>query len=350
MYFDEYVTKLAGPKLPAFILFLGDAEDVQSECQRLLRQAFQRLHATGSVQVYDGGEQDLSDLLNAAQASSLFASDQLLLMRRGEKRLGGRQSDGALETLSSYLEDPNPLTVVALTARGMKKDSRIAKLAAAKGWMVQCGELPAWKAVAWVRNQAREIGLQLSEEAAQVLLQKVGTSMGLLRGTLEHLGVFLHPSREIRAIDVEGLPVPGAEPEFFAFVDAVGERRYEDALCWLSEAERSDTGSEEGILFMLYGRLKELLQICACRDQGLSQPEAASAIPMHPFRLKTLWEQARLYEAEELERSLREVICLQAGQMTGRFTKTTALRALETRLIQWAGESRSGGRRRVAKS
>jgi DNA polymerase III delta subunit len=336
MYFDEFIQRLRSQPIPPLILLAGDAEDVSDEAQRQLRAAFLKQHPSGTVGVLDGTAHGLSEVLDQARASSLFAAEQLLFFRRAEKRTGGPQAEAALKTLTEYLSDPNPFTTVVLAARGLRKDSKLASFATKKGWFVLCHELPAWKANGWVRSRASEAGLKMPEDAAQALLQKVGSDMGLIHTTLEHLATALHPATDVNVRDVESLPVPGAEPEIFAFLDCVASRKFKEALRWFAEIKRADpSGGGEGVFSLLHSRLRELLHLCALREQGMDEAEVPRFAAMHPFRLKQLLPQARGFTSRELEKALKKVVRLQAAQVTGRLSKTAVQQALELWLLHW---------------
>lgn len=341
MYFDEFARRCSAGDLPAFLLMAGEAEDVLEESQRILREAFLRAHPDGSVRVFDGSEQDVPEVLSDACSASLFAANRLLLLRKAERCLGQRQGEAAMERLTEYLRDPNPLSVVAFCARGLRKQAKIARFASEQGWFVQCGELPPWKAASWIVSAAGEMGLRLSGDAALPLLEKVGNDMGLLRSALEQLSVSVHPRREAGVREVRDLPVPGGMPEAFDFLDEAAPRKTGPALRRLAGIQRDPSAdADAGLLFRLVGRIREFLHVAACREEGMSMEQAAQAIPMHPYRLRGMWDSSRSESVKGWEDALEGTIRLAAGQVTGRFSKDAILTALE----RWILGKRHGRR------
>ncbi len=338
MYFEEFTAKLASAGLPSLVLLGGDAEDVIAESVRLIQAAYARACPQGERRVLDGAEKDLPALLADARSGSLFSTGKLLVLKRAERRVGGRASEETLSLLSAYLSDPDPSTCLVLAAQGIKRDSRVAKMAQAGGWFVYCASLAPWKAVPWVVSRAAEAGLVMDPGCAQLLLQKAGSDLGLLGNALEQWSLAIHPRTEATQEDLDDLPIPGGGAGIFEFLDLFAARRTKDALRWLGGEGRSATGGlEDGTLAMLCGRVRELLAMAAMREAGIGEDEAISRLRMHPFRGKNLWKQARGFKSSELEPALLEAIRLQSGPVTGRLTKASLLRGLERWILKRRG-------------
>jgi DNA polymerase III delta subunit len=188
---------------------------------------------------------------------------------------------------------------------------------------------------------AQDKGLSLNEECAQTLIQKIGNDPAYLKGALDQLGTFVHPRKTVSPLEVRELPAPGLESEIFPFLDAVGMRQGAKALSMMGQlAEGVDTGT----LMMLYGRVRELLLITLGRAKGWTQPQAAESLGIHPFRLKSLWEQSAQFTVVELKKALADLIHWQAGVVTGRLGKKIPAILLEAWVLKWARGSSSGRR------
>jgi DNA polymerase-3 subunit delta len=331
MYFDEYIQKLAKSAWPAAVLFYGDSEGVVSEGYTHLKKAFKSKFPQGTVNVFEGGEAQFAELLSGAQTASLFANQQLLVLRNAEKALGGR-SESALTRLSDYFENPSPDSTLVFVANGLRKTSKIVSYIEKKGWAVQCSDIPDWKLIPWVRQQAGAMGLEINEEACQALIQKTGTDMAYLTRALEHLSVFILPQKKPTLRDILDLPIPGTEAEIFPFLDAIGFRRTEKAIQSFNEMA---PGSENGIVFMMYQRMRDLLGLAAGKAEGLNQADMTQRLGLHPFRVKSLWEQANQYSSDELKQAMNDLIQIQAGLVVGRIGKTGLSTLLEWWIVKW---------------
>src|SRR5207244_395466 len=122
------------------------------------------------------------------------------------------------------------------------------------------------------------------------------------------------------------LPAPGMEAEIFPFLDAVGMRQTDKSLRLMGQLQ---DGVDTGTIMMLYGRVRELLAVAIGRTKGWSQQQAAENLGLHPFRLKSLWDQSSQFTAAELKEGLLDLIHLQAGVVTGRLGKNVPAVLLE---------------------
>jgi len=330
MYFDDFLARLKKGDEPRLVLFFGDSEGVISEGFQILKDHFRKSKPGGTIQVFEGGEGTLTDLLAAAQTASLFSSAQLLVLKHAEKSIGGR-SEEPLKLLKEYNKNPNPDSILVLLAAGMKKSAKVTAIEA-MGWAVQCSDIPEWKIMAWVKDQAQAKGLALKEDGAQLLVQKIGTDMAYLQRALEQLSVYVYPRKAATLAEVRDLPVPGFESEIFPFIDAVGMRQTEKALTMLG---RLQDGVDAGTVILLYSRVRELLMIALGRAKGWNQVLLAEKLGLHPFRLKTLWDQSSQYSAGELKEALLDLIHLQAGTVTGRLGKNVPAISLEWWILKW---------------
>lgn len=340
MYFDDFLSRLNKEEGPRLFLLFGDSESVISEGARVIKEKFKRSKPSGVIQNFEGGTDSLGDALTAAQSTGLFSNAQLLVFRRAEKVLGGH-SEAALQQLKEYFSDPNPESCLVFLAPGMKKTVKAVAAAERVGWAVQCSDLPEWKMTEWLLREAKGRGLSLAEEAAQLLIQKVGPNIAFLQRALEQLEVYVFPKKSASAEDVRELPAPGVESEIFAFLDAAASRQAAKALALLA---RLQDGIDAGTTMMLYSRTRELLVVSLGRSKGLGQAELAGKLGIHPFRVKNLWEQAAHFSAAELKRALMDLIHLQAGVVTGRLGKNTPAVLLESWVLKWARGQAQGSR------
>jgi DNA polymerase III delta subunit len=337
MYFDDFQTRLKKEGPPRLILLFGDSEGVIAEGLLNTKESFQKTNPEGTVHYFDGASDSLGDVISAAQTSGLFSSAQLLVLKHAEKTLGGH-SEAALSQLKDYFTNPNPDTRMVFLAPGMRKNVKAVGAVERMGWAVQCADMPEWKIAGWLKSQAQARGLSLPDDGIPLLVQKVGLDLSFLQGALDQLALYLHPQKNATVEDIRNLPVPGLESEIFPFVDAVAMRQTEKALQMLGQLE---DGVDAGTVILLYGRIRELLIITSARAQGLGQSQAAEKLGLNPYRLKILWDQSSQFTVEELKGSLKDLIHLQAGVVTGRLGKGVPKVWLESWILKWGKRQRT---------
>jgi DNA polymerase III subunit delta len=333
MYFDDFLGRLKKPDFANMVLLFGESDSVIAEGLRLLREKFKKNHPEGVVQVFDGLEHDINDIISAAQTSGLFSSSQLLIFKNAQKDtcLGGR-SESALKNLDEYFKNPNMDSYIIFNAPGMKNSVKAVKAVEKMGWAVQCSDLREDKLAGFVKEQAQNRGLSIAEDAVQWLIQKVGNDIAYLQRALEQLSDYIYPAKAITAQHVKELAVPGIESEIFPFLDAVALRQTDKALKLMGQLQ---DGIDTGTTMMLYGRMRELLLVATLKASGLAQSQAASKLGIHPFRVQNLWAQAGSFNPAELKDALKDLIHLQAGLVTGRVSKDAVKIQLEWWVLKW---------------
>jgi len=332
MYFDDFSARLLRKDpLPAVILFFGDGEGVLAEGFQSLKESFRRSKPQGILASFDGAENALSDVLSAAQTTSLFSTEQMIVVKRAEKLLGGH-SEGAVAQLAAYFSNPNPESLLVFVAAGLKKTSKVVSALERQGWVVQCSEMPEWKMPEWAARKAQQMGLSVPKEGLQALIQMTGGDLSYVQKALEQLLVYVHPRKTASLEDVRSLSIPGGETEIFALQDAAGYRQTEKALRLLEEL---GGGSEGGVVILLYQRMRELLAVRLLQDRRMDDKALVAETGLHPFRLKTLSEQAGQFTVSELRGALEDLFRIQSGQVLGRLGKGAMAASVEWWLLKW---------------
>lgn len=331
MYLDEFITRLSKETLPSAVLLSGDAEDIKVEALGRLKKSFHAKKAGGRLQYIDGVPGDFLAALDDARTASLFRETKLLVCLNAQKIL---QDETATEALGDYLLSPSEDYVLALLTKGGRKNAKTTAALKHNAWTVECTPLAPWKSLDWVMAEASAQGLRIPRDVAQCLIEKTGCDVIRIRQAFEILKPFLHPRTSVTIADLSSVPLPGAEPEIFELLDAVGKRKADRALVLLSLGG----GDEQGGAAILYNRVRELLAIAGAKAKGLTQPAVAQELGLNPFRLKNLWEQASLFQVNELKVMLRELAEMQAAIISGKLGKSGKIPALEAWILRRAGQ------------
>jgi DNA polymerase-3 subunit delta len=356
LYFDDFTGRLKKGPLANLVLLYGEAEGVISEGALAYKNAFRKIHPNAEQQAFSGADNTLAEVISAAQTTSLFADTQLIVVQHAERMFKGKteeenpqegasskkksagKGDDPLAPLETFAANPNMSTYLLFLAGKLRKDAKAVKAIEGAGWTVQCAEIPEWKISEAIQNAAQGMGLGITKDASQRLVEKIGPDISYLKRALEQMLLMIYPRTNATLEDVQNLPSPGVEAELFPFIDAVGNRQTEKALRMLSQMPK---GSDAGTLAVLYGRIRELLGIALGRAKGLDQGALSSQMKLNPWRVKVLWEQSGKFSVAELKEALRDLIHLQASMVTGQLGKDAVAVGLETWILKWGTWTKS---------
>lgn len=295
---------------PAYLV-AGD-DDVRIDNWRSrVRERAEREGGTGALERYDARESGPAEVAAAAGMMTLGAERRYLLVDDA-----GAWRPGDLEPLEQALATPAPDTVVVLVVRG-KPAARLRKAVETAGGEVREYSAPKpWKMADWVREQAREQGLDLDREAAGALVATTGKRLPRLVRELEKIACAAHPRVKLTAEEVERLASSEASAGVYELADALveGERPRTVVLAERLIASEARPG---GLLFPLAQRLRDVHRARELLDTGVPEAKAASALSLPPWRAKQVVAQARRADRDALEAKVCALADLELRTRTG---------------------------------
>jgi len=232
--------------------------------------------------------------------------------------------DAFLETIG-LVGAGNALIVLEASASGSRGPSqrRLVDAISGAGGEVREFKSPRGPALAgWIEAEARQRGLALGTGTARLIAERVGGAVSegdaerryqtrLASMELDKLALYRDGSA-ITVDDVRAL-VPEAIPtSVWAFTDAIGERRANDALTSLDRLLAATP--EPVLLAVLHRRVRELLELGDRLAAGERLPSAAKAMGItSEFRARTLASQAARWTPAELTAALDGLVGLDAA-------------------------------------
>ena len=208
-----------------------------------------------------------------------------------------------LAPLEKALTELPPETVLVLIARGKAPKSLVKAAEKAGGEVREYAAPKPWELPKWCVGHARELGLQLDQEASKELVSRVGTSQQRLSRELEKIALAVHPSATITTADVEKLAATDTAPGAYDLADALvaGDLRGTLAL-----AEQLDEHGERPgkLVWPIVRRLREVHQAAALLGAGMPDAQVASALKGPPWASKKVIARAKKADLATLERAL----------------------------------------------
>ena len=211
------------------------------------------------------------------------------------------------EAIVSYLENPNPTTVLLMSASKLAKTTRLYKAVAkfGAGAIIDCAPKKARELVPQVVDMGRSHGLALDFEAAQKLVSLLGESTMIIDNELRKLaGMF--PQARIGAAQVEANVSRVAPFKPWDFTDQVMKR---DARAAMEIFAQIPSGDLYGLFLQTVSTLRELL--CAKVLDGSGRVgELGERVgelrgrPVQAWQLKSHVASSRKYTLPELRHAL----------------------------------------------
>ncbi len=207
------------------------------------------------------------------------------------------------EALSKYLESPSDFAVLTLVIDSIDLRQKVWKQAQKVGRILKLDPPYQNKLGPWIEARARKKGMGIAGEAATLLGDVIGTDLSGLDEALERL--FLYASDPdtkgkvvVTLAHVEGCIARTRTHTVFELSDAMGRR---DARAAIRVLESMLEAREPAIkiLSMVARHFRRLWETTEALEQGVSPDELATRFRLHPFFIKDLVQQSRLFSHRE---------------------------------------------------
>ena len=293
------------PLLRAYLIVGSDELKRQAAVARIKRYVDEGLVDFNLDELTASADMDPASLVASLDTMPFGPGPRLVIVHDA-----GKLPKAVSEALITYLDNPNPSSVLCLEAESLAKGTRLYKAVAKQDGkpIVECAAKKAWELPAYVAQLCqRTHGKRMGEAAAKELVGRVGESTVLLDAQVRTLAELVGDRPEITLADVEEHVARTAEVKPWEFLDAVSGR---DARRALALYQSMTDPSQVALLTLLVGRIRELAcaRSLAARGEGAS---LARALGKQEWQVKNHLRWARGFADGDLERALVEAAALE---------------------------------------
>lgn len=310
---------------PAYLIRGDDHGRIAERRARLRRLAESGSGAQG-LELFEG-DASTPDNVAAALNALTFALGRRFIIVDGTERW----KDKEMDALAGALADLPADTTVTFFAREdgrFKAPKRLVDAVSSAGGDIAVEEtVKPWELPKWVAARARELGLNLSADAARALVAHVGDRQQRLLRELEKIDLDLRdvdpaqPDGSAVMIDVDAervaeLTAASSERKVWTLADELlsgnGPRAAQVFVELRGQGQR--LGS---MMFSLSSRLRDAHRVAAALERGESPAEAKRGLRMPPRAQDQLLSDARRMGAERLREAVVLVAELEAASHGG---------------------------------
>jgi DNA polymerase III subunit delta len=322
---ERFVSEVAGRKLRAAYVFIGDEVFFRDQCrQALLEHLVPPDLRDFSLHDLDLPEVSVAEVIDRARTPSLMAPFQVFFIR-GVKNLYTRGSHAEeFAAIEAYLKDPNPAAVLIFVAdhisipadvRRMElqdrdRYERIRETLGEYCGMVELARVEESDGMRWIVEHAQKQGVTVEQDAARELVDALGADMMMVSSELEKLILYVGEKKQITLGDVETLVLAAKQRSLYELTDAVSAKDKARALAVLDAMLQSGEGEDAAIghLYMLARTFRQMLVILekGVRDSRTIYQALWQGFRVPPFAAEDIIRQARRYKSRrELTRAIR---------------------------------------------
>jgi DNA polymerase-3 subunit delta len=264
-----------------------------------------------NLNIFYATESRVEDIVDTAQTLPMFAEWRVVLVRRGNAL-----SQGSLDHLLSYLQNPSPST--CLIIQGEKIDQRKRFFAEFKknGVLVECKRPYENQLGGIVRLEAAAHGKKIDPAAAEMLVHLIGNNLQELASELEKLSIYTGQRAIIGLEDVRNVVSDTRVDSVFELVNALGERGLTTAIRRLQTILR-DGEPPLMLMAMIARHFRQLWQVRELIDRKKSDSEIGREMGINPYFLKGVLKQARNFSVNDYRRLFEQFLAADVSLKSG---------------------------------
>lgn len=268
-------------------------------------EAFIRRSALAALEkkiLFPGLESMNKTVLSGAGAQAIIESCETLPMMSDYRLIvvtdcallsSGKAKDEAQdsEALSGYLSRVPPTTCLVFDAgAAVDKRKALTKALLKLPGSVSFDALDDAHLFRWMNQQLRPLGKRMGREACETMAFVSGRDLTLLSGELLKLAAYAEGREELTGEDVEAVATHTAECTVFSMVDAISAGKAQEAFSLLNVLLYAGE-ARIGILAMITRHYRQMMHLCAMREERAGQGQMAKALGVPPFAVTRLLRQ-----------------------------------------------------------
>ncbi|MBD7935786.1 MULTISPECIES: DNA polymerase III subunit delta [Cytobacillus] len=304
MVFDIWKQIKAKSFSSVYLLYGTEPYLINETKQLLINHALLPEELDFNLSTYDLEETPIEVAIEDAETFPFMGERRLIILHNpyfltADK--GKAKVEHQLNVLENYLKDPAPYTILVFSGAYEKLDERkkLTKQIKKNAAVLEAKQLNEKELHVWMRDRASKNGVQIDEEAINLLLTLSGMNLFMLTSEMDKLALYGNDEKRITVEMVDQLVSRSLEQNIFTLVDKVVHRDIEAALRIFYDLLKLNEEPIK-ILAVITNQFRLIYQVKELSRRGYGQNQMAGYIKTHPFRVKLAAGQARLFSEEEL--------------------------------------------------
>jgi DNA polymerase-3 subunit delta len=301
----EYVLgQLEKGKLAPFYLFYGQSEFRLEKALNKVRNTFipeaardLNVHLFYGDKKGDGGDL-IASIIDTARTLPFMSQNRLVIVRRS-----GNFSAPALEGFIPYLDNPVDSTCLIFVSLKADFKRKFYRKIRGCGCAVNFKKLRETEVVPWIKETAKDLGLNMDGRACAYLQQIVGNRLMELYSELEKLSL-RYGKMPVGTEQVKELAIYSRIYTIFELMDEVSFKRPAGSLSILQKfLEEEGKSGILRVIGMLNRQIRLLWQTKSVIEAGGRTPEVARKLQLPITLTRKIVQQSERWTTESLERA-----------------------------------------------
>lgn len=321
---------------PLYLLYGPESFLINETKQLLLSHVLEEEEKDFNFSSYDLEETSIETAIEDAETFPFMGKKRLIILNNPVFLTSEKTKEKVehnLSKLEAYLQEPAPYSVVVFSAPYEKLDERkkIVKELKRKAVTLEAKKLNEKELKYWIRERAALNGVEIDDDAVDVILSLAGTNLFMLTSEIDKLALYVEDRKRIDVSIVEKLVARSLEQNIFTLVDKVVHRKIDEALRIYYDLLKQNEEPIK-ILSIISGQFRLIYQVKELARRGYGQQQIAGFLKIHPFRVKLAAGKAKLFTDHELSIIIQQLAEADYKMKTGGMDKELLIELILFRL------------------
>ena len=315
------MAKAASPTAldPAMRIAVLHGKDVylQTELTRRFRQALKERFGEIEEVSFDGGAATLATVLDEVRSFGLMQLHKLVVVENADQLVSGEERRRHLERYAAAPMAESTLLLRASTWRPGNLDKAIEK---SGGGIVKCEPPSEDRAIDFcLRRAPKQHGVPIDEDAADLLVERIGADLARLDGELGKLAAAVcdRPEPRIRRDDVASLCGASREEQSWIIQDALLSGRPDVAVAKLRELIDISQVEPQSLVWSTVEIARKVHDASRMLARGESEMAVSKALKLWGSTQGPILRVARSIRPETAARLLDAALAIDLGVRRG---------------------------------
>ncbi len=249
-----------------------------------------------NLETFDAKDSAVQDWLAAAKTLSFMGGTKVVIVKNlHDTTLQPKET----EALLGYANDPVADTCLILTATKADRKKKIFKSLIQFSWAVNCQAPKESLLFAWIKKRATSLGVQLSSDAARLMVERTGPKPGVLAKELEKVITYSENSASISEENIREVVGDIKVENAFELTEALKERNAEKAIRLLHN--QLDHGEDPiKVLGTMVWQFRVIWEVKRYRAQKLPAIKIAQEMGSKPFLVEKAMKCTENFSQQDL--------------------------------------------------
>jgi DNA polymerase-3 subunit delta len=291
-------------------LIYGEEEYLKKQYRDKLRNAVAG-DDTMNYSYFEGDKISVKEVLAMAETLPFFAEKRLIIVENS----GFFKS--SQDELADYLKNMPDYLIFVFVEKEVDKRNKVYKAVSAGGYVCEMKPQTTSVLVQWIAGLLKAEGKTIDRAAVDLLLEKTGAGMELIKTELEKLVCYCMDKQAITKEDVENVCTTQTVSRIFDMITAIATKKQKQALDLYYDLLTLKEPPMR-ILYLLARQFNGILQVKEAGSRGISNAQLAKDMGVAPFIVGKYAAQAKYFEKSQIVQALKDFADTEESVKTGK--------------------------------